>query len=37
MVENILIVIFTLLMLVGTLLGWRLEKGEPDKKDEKGK
>lgn len=31
MVENILIVIFTVLMLVGSVLGWRLEKGEPER------
>lgn len=35
MVENILIVIFTALMLAGAILGWRLERGEPGEKEEK--
>lgn len=33
MVENILIVVFTVLMLVGSVLGWRLERGEPDRRE----
>lgn len=37
MIENILIVIFTVLMLVGSVLGWRLERSEPEKKEKKEK
>lgn len=37
MIENILIVVFTALMLIGSILGWRLEKGEPEKKEKKEK
>lgn len=37
MIENILIIIFTILMLGGSILGWRLEKSEPGKKEKKEK
>lgn len=37
MIENILIVVFTVLMLVGSILGWRLERSEPEKKGKKEK
>lgn len=33
MVENILIVIFTVLMLGGSILGFRLERGGEDEKE----
>ena len=37
MIENILIVVFTVLMLAGSILGWRLERSEPGKKEKKEK
>ena len=37
MVENILIVIFTVLMLGGSILGFRLERGGEDEKEGKEK
>lgn len=35
MVENILIVVFTVLMLIGSVLGWRLERGGGEAEEEK--
>lgn len=35
MIENILIVVFTVPMLVGSILGWRLERSELEKKERK--
>lgn len=37
MVENILIVIFTVLMFTGSILGFRLERGGGDEKEGKEK
>ncbi len=37
MIENILIVVFTVPMLVGSILGWRLERSELEKKEKKEK
>ncbi len=34
MVENILIVVFTVLMLVGSILGWWLERSEKEPEEE---